>query len=266
MIIKRKFGTVYLDDKPVPPGTQYSGNSSKIEIRDTVPGMEISWILSNGTLIADQNILTNISWDTLSDNHLVFGQQIYFAGESWIVRLIKGSSKHNDWMEMTGLLRTVCGNLQILHTYENVKSQDLCVALSWGQDFWEDDIAIADHAVCWGALVPANGQSQLTPYRCPSKTGSASADIGWRPVLEFSHIYRSHDSLIGNDILVRTNDGNMATGILAELTEYDMILENATLTTDLSQGICRSPHGAVIVMRNCIECAYPWNCQEQETI
>lgn len=266
MIIKRKFGTVYLDGKPVPPGTRYPDSAPKIEIRDTVPGMEISWILSNRTLIADRNILTNISWDTLAYNQLVFERQISLSEETWIIRLIKGSSKRKDWMEMAELLRTTCGDLQILHICEKENPLTFHIALSWGQDLWEDDIAVSDHATCWGALAPMDGQAQLTPYRCPSKTASVSAEIGWRPVLEFSHIYQSYDSLMGKDILVRTNDGNMAAGTLAELTEYDMILENANLTTDLSQGICRDPHGAVIIMRNCVECAYPWNCQEQETI
>ena len=53
MIIKRKFGTVYLDGSPVAPGAEYPGGGKKIEIRDTVPGKEIAWILFDGKLVAE---------------------------------------------------------------------------------------------------------------------------------------------------------------------------------------------------------------------
>ena len=33
---------------------------------DTIPGKEISWINVNGLLIADRNLRTNISWNTLT--------------------------------------------------------------------------------------------------------------------------------------------------------------------------------------------------------
>ena len=79
MIIKRKFGTVYIDGEPVAPGSEYPGGGKRIEIRESVPGKEITWILFDGKLVADRNILTFVSWDALNENHLVSGQQMYFS-------------------------------------------------------------------------------------------------------------------------------------------------------------------------------------------
>ena len=49
----------------MPPGTVLtkcdSNNPPKIELGDTVPGMEIGWVFVDDRLIADDNILLNVS-------------------------------------------------------------------------------------------------------------------------------------------------------------------------------------------------------------
>ena len=58
VIIERKFGTVYIDGEPVAPGSEYPGGGKRIEIRESVPGKEITWLLFDSKLVADRNILT----------------------------------------------------------------------------------------------------------------------------------------------------------------------------------------------------------------
>ena len=86
MAILEKFGTIYLDGVPVPPGTVLTkcdpNNPPKIELGDTVPGMEIGWVFVDDRLIADDNILLNVSWDILSASGLAMGKDIQIDGDA----------------------------------------------------------------------------------------------------------------------------------------------------------------------------------------
>ena len=64
-----EFGSLYLDGKPVYPGTSYKGG--KIEIGPTIPNTTVSraaskrlkWYFTGGRLMASACILRDISWD-----------------------------------------------------------------------------------------------------------------------------------------------------------------------------------------------------------
>lgn len=44
------------------------------------PSKEIGWVAVNGLLIADQCLLTNVSWDDLDVQGLVFGKEVTVQG------------------------------------------------------------------------------------------------------------------------------------------------------------------------------------------
>lgn len=105
MAILEKFGTIYLDGIPVPPGTVLtkcdSNNPPKIELGDTVPGMEIGWVFVDDRLIADDNILINVSWDILSASGLTMGKDIQIDGDACRVRcLLEDKNGGSDWDDM----------------------------------------------------------------------------------------------------------------------------------------------------------------------
>ena len=67
--------------------TKYdSNNPPKIELGDTVPGMEIGWVFVDDRLIADDNILLNVSWDILSASGLTMGKDIQIDGDEMCIR------------------------------------------------------------------------------------------------------------------------------------------------------------------------------------
>lgn len=284
MIIKRKFGTVYIDGKPVAPGAKYPGGGKKIEIRDTVPGKEITWILFNGKLVADRNILAFVSWDELNENHLVSGQQMYFSGETWTARLIKGgSARYYDNEEMATVLEAAREAPEMLHLRSRRKKHaeyaaprwgnirgffdDQFRMMSWGQDLFVNSRKEHPHAICWGAL-PSEDESStgLTPHRDVAETDLDVSYLGWRPILEFSTIFLRYDGAIGQDIMVQTTDRSMITGRLQETTEYDLVLSMAHVVSldENSSGTSKGSDGLVSVMRDAIRVVRPWDCREEE--
>lgn len=64
------------------------------------PSKEIGWVAVNGLLIADQCLLTNVSWDDLDVQGLVFGKEVTVQGLRFKIRLLKVGSKEdvpNEW-------------------------------------------------------------------------------------------------------------------------------------------------------------------------
>lgn len=284
MIIKRKFGTVYIDGEPVAPGSEYPGGGKRIEIRESVPGKEITWLLFDSKLVADRNILTFVSWDALNENHLVSGQQMYFSREAWAVRLIKGGrASYYDNQEMDTILQAAQEASEMLHLrsrdsrhaeyaaphWGDIRGffQDEFRMMSWGQDLSVEGQKGCPRAVCWGALPSEEGPDRrLIPHRDVAETDLDVSYLGWRPVLEFSTIYLRYKGAIGEDIMVQTTDGTMITGKLQEVTEYDLLLSTGhVLSLDKKpSGMSKGSDGLVSVMRDAIRIVRPWDCREEE--
>lgn len=94
-----KLGSLFLDGRPVETGMQYVP-SQTIEVGEMTPGKEIGWVAVNGLLIADQCLLTNVSWDDLDVQGLVFGKEVTVQGLRFKIRLLKVGSKEdvpNEW-------------------------------------------------------------------------------------------------------------------------------------------------------------------------
>ena len=89
----------FLDGRPVETGMQYVP-SQTIEVGEMTPSKEIGWVAVNGLLIADQCLLTNVSWDDLDVQGLVFGKEVTVQGLRFKIRLLKVGSKEdvpNEW-------------------------------------------------------------------------------------------------------------------------------------------------------------------------
>ena len=94
-----KLGSLFLDGRPVETGMQYVP-SQTIEVGEMTPSKEIGWVAVNGLLIADQCLLTNVSWDDLDVQGLVFGKAGTVQGLRFKIRLLKVGSKEdvpNEW-------------------------------------------------------------------------------------------------------------------------------------------------------------------------
>lgn len=94
-----KLGSLFLDGRPVETGMQYVP-SQTIEVGEMTPSKEIGWVAVNGLLIADQYLLTNVSWDDLDVQGLVFGKEVTVQGLRFKIRLLKVGSKEdvpNEW-------------------------------------------------------------------------------------------------------------------------------------------------------------------------
>ena len=99
MVQTLKLGSLYLDDKPVTPEAKYQ-SGKRISFGDAVPDKAINWVPVNGLLIADRCLLTDIRWDDLDAQGLIFGKAIKVQGFRFMVRLLKvGDDKDvpNEW-------------------------------------------------------------------------------------------------------------------------------------------------------------------------
>lgn len=220
MAILEKFGTIYLDGIPVPPGTVLtkcdSNNPPKIELGDTVPGMEIGWVFVDDRLIADDNILLDVSWDILSASGLTMGKDIQIDGDACRVRcLLEDKNGGSDWDDMLDASE----DNNIIH--------------------WSGTYSL-------GTSVLSPRSKQALIWGCAEKdtvemTDSAYQHIGfgWRPVLEQKSLLECPASdLLARTVLLYGEDGTIFSGLVAEASQYDVILEAPNI---LGNVFCQPP-------------------------
>lgn len=225
MVILEKFGTIYLDGIPVPPGTVLtkcdSNNPPKIELGDTVPGMEIGWVFVDDRLIADDNILLNVSWDILSASGLTMGKDIQIDGDACRVRcLLEDKNGGSDWDDMLDASE----DNNIIH--------------------WSGTYSL-------GTSVLSPRSKQALIWGCAEKdtvemTDSAYQHIGfgWRPVLEQKGLLECPASdLLARTVLLYGEDGTIFSGLVAEASQYDVILEAPNI---LGNVFCQPPETGVL--------------------
>jgi len=98
-----KLGTVYMNNakvlnpsNPIIGGnvTTYAGGNIEIRDTDTDDAYKIRWVYvkdgGKNLLIADRNLIMNVSWDTLDSQSLVIGKNILVNSGSYNVRLMTG--------------------------------------------------------------------------------------------------------------------------------------------------------------------------------
>ena len=197
-----KLGSLFLDGRPVETGMQYVP-SQTIEVGEMTPSKEIGWVAVNGLLIADQCLLTNVSWDDLDVQGLVFGKEVTVQGLRFKIRLLKVGSKEDVPNEWDAALDAV------------------------GED---DTLWHWDHKFFWGQE-PVSGSVSHRAIRGYtsarhwgwSDSSSRHALLGFRPALEPlptdpSAIRPSQDALV-------IGRAGAVAGSLIDATAYDLVIQ-----------------------------------------
>ena len=245
MILSEKFGSIYIDGKPVAPCTTLPKfdptNPPKIELGNTVPDMEISWIVVDDRLIADSNILRNVSWNLLDKSELTTGKDIQIDNHNYRVRSLEGSSGKSDWDD---LLDKVLGNECLIH--------------------WAGAYSLGDDPSSHSKVAPIWGCKKATTLEFADHALQRET-YGWRPVLEQkSLIACPTPDLLGESVLLYCEDGRVFSGVVAEISEYDILLERINLLgrdfiliKDLVS--CKKEGNGLIFDRTTILDVFPWN-------
>lgn len=197
-----KLGSLFLDGRPVETWMQYVP-SQTIEVGEMTPSKEIGWVAVNGLLIADQCLLTNVSWDDLDVQGLVFGKEVTVQGLRFKIRLLKVGSKEDVPNEWDAALDAV------------------------GED---DTLWHWDHKFFWGQE-PVSGSVSHRAIRGYtsarhwgwSDSSSRHALLGFRPALEPlptdpSAIRHSQEALV-------IGRAGAVAGSLIDATAYDLVIQ-----------------------------------------
>lgn len=197
-----KLGSLFLDGRPVETGMQYVP-SQTIEVGEMTPSKEIGWVAVNGLLIADQCLLTNVSWDDLDVQGLVFGKEVTVQGLRFKIRLLKVGSKEDVPNEWDAALDAV------------------------GED---DTLWHWDHKFFWGQE-PVSGSVSHRAFRGYFSarywywyvSSNRNADLGFRPALEPlptdpSAIRHSQEALV-------IGRAGAVAGSLIDATAYDLVIQ-----------------------------------------
>lgn len=197
-----KLGSLFLDGRPVETGMQYVP-SQTIEVGEMTPSKEIGWVAVNGLLIADQCLLTNVSWDDLDVQGLVFGKEVTVQGLRFKIRLLKVGSKEDVPNEWDAALDAV------------------------GED---DTLWHWDHKFFWGQE-PVSGSVSYRAYRGYDSarlwlwyaSSTRYAYLGFRPALEPlptdpSAIRHSQEALV-------IGRAGAVAGSLIDATAYDLVIQ-----------------------------------------
>ena len=197
-----KLGSLFLDGRPVETGMQYVP-SQTIEVGEMTPSKEIGWVAVNGLLIADQCLLTNVSWDDLDVQGLVFGKEVTVQGLRFKIRLLKVGSKEDVPNEWDAALDAV------------------------GED---DTLWHWDHKFFWGQEPVSGSVSHRAirgytsaPHWGWSDSSSRHARLGFRPALEPlptdpSAIRHSQEALV-------IGRAGAVAGSLIDATAYDLVIQ-----------------------------------------
>ena len=221
MVQTLKFGSLYLDNKPIAPEAKYQPGQA-ISFGEAVSDMDISWVPVNGLLIADRCLLTHISWDDLDAQDLVFGKEVKIQGFRFTARLLKVGNDEGIPNEWDAALDTVGEDNAIWHW--NVK-------YFWGQ---EPTSGSASYRVNRGYFSARSFNWYLSGYR--------DASLGFRPALV--PLPTDTSALrCGQEIMAISRNGCVV-GNLAGETQYDLIIRTkdggvtgaSSLVTNIQDG------------------------------
>ena len=197
-----KLGSLFLDGRPVETGMQYVP-SQTIEVGEMTPSKEIGWVAVNGLLIADQCLLTNVSWDDLDVQGLVFGKEVTVQGLRFKIRLLKVGSKEDVPNEWDAALDAVGEDDTLWHWDHK---------FFWGQEPVSG--SVSHRAI--------RGYTSARHFRWNS-SGNRSVYLGFRPALEPlptdpSAIRHSQEALV-------IGRAGAVAGSLIDATAYDLVIQ-----------------------------------------
>lgn len=197
-----KLGSLFLDGRPVETGMQYVP-SQTIEVGEMTPSKEIGWVAVNGLLIADQCLLTNVSWDDLDVQGLVFGKEVTVQGLRFKIRLLKVGSKEDVPNEWDAALDAVGEDDTLWHWDHK---------FFWGQEPVSGSVS---HRAIRGYTSARHWGWSDSSYR--------NAILGFRPALEPlptdpSAIRHSQEALV-------IGRAGAVAGSLIDATAYDLVIQ-----------------------------------------
>lgn len=197
-----KLGSLFLDGRPVETGMQYVP-SQTIEVGEMTPSKEIGWVAVNGLLIADQCLLTNVSWDDLDVQGLVFGKEVTVQGLRFKIRLLKVGSKEDVPNEWDAALDAVGEDDTLWHWDHK---------FFWGQEPVSGSVS---HRAIRGYTSARYWSWLASSYR--------HATLGFRPALEPlptdpSAIRHSQEALV-------IGRAGAVAGSLIDATAYDLVIQ-----------------------------------------
>ena len=155
-------GSLYLDGCPAEIGSKYNPGQA-ISIGETAQGKEIHWVVVNDMLIADRCILTEVSWDDLDAQSLVFGKGVSIGGFSFTARLLQGGTKEDAPNEWDSALDTVGEDNSLWH--------------------WEDMFFWGQEAATGTASSRARRGYYSARYYTYNSSSSRTVLVGFRPAL-----------------------------------------------------------------------------------
>ena len=197
-----KLGSIYLNGHPVKIGTLYAPDQS-IKVGKMVLGKEISWVPVNGILVADRCLLTNISWDDLDAQDLVFGKEVKIQGFRFTARLLKVGSNEGVPNEWDAALDTVGEDDGLWH-WKN--------KFFWGQESVSES---ASYRVYRGW--------HSARYWSWDYSSARDAFLGFRPALE--PLPTDPSALrLGQEVLVIGRAGAVI-GSFVDATAYDLVIQ-----------------------------------------
>ena len=197
-----KLGSLFLDGRPVETGMQYVP-SQTIEVGEMTPSKEIGWVAVNGLLIADQCLLTNVSWDDLDVQGLVFGKEVTVQGLRFKIRLLKVGSKEDVPNEWDAALDAVGEDDTLWHWDHK---------FFWGQEPVSGSVS---HRALRGYTSARHWSCRTAAYQ--------TARLGFRPALEPlptdpSAIRHSQEALV-------IGRAGAVAGSLIDATAYDLVIQ-----------------------------------------
>lgn len=197
-----KLGSLFLDGRPVETGMQYVP-SQTIEVGEMTPSKEIGWVAVNGLLIADQCLLTNVSWDDLDVQGLVFGKEVTVQGLRFKIRLLKVGSKEDVPNEWDAALDAVGEDDTLWHWDHK---------FFWGQEPVSGSVSHRAIRGCISARIWGNSNATRSYSR-----------VGFRPALEPlptdpSAIRHSQEALV-------IGRAGAVAGSLIDATAYDLVIQ-----------------------------------------
>lgn len=209
---KIMLGTMYLNGEPREPGVLY--NSEQIRLGESVPGKEIQWVrLSSGLLIADRCVCTQISWEQLHTQGLVFGTPFQIDGKWYLCRCLKVGAKRGDPNEWDAALDETDEGNEIWH--------------------WDDWYSWGQEATFSGLSRAVRGCRSARRW---DRTSASNRDVllGFRPALEpLAPAPLDYGPMVGTEITFIGLDSETISGKLAHFTDYDLVLEAASSLPDV---------------------------------
>jgi len=228
---KINLGTLYFDGVPVAVGSKYE--TQRLSFGDTASANPVTWIKgSNGLLVADHTVCTNISWEQLDKIGFIFGRPIKIDGANYLCRSLKVGAKKGVLNEWDDLLDELGEEDSIWH---------------WKNSFfWGQEIATAGAAFrAYRGYYSARLWNYLSAsYRSPR--------LGFRPALEpLSPEPLISDNLVGTKLQVWGPTGSVS-GILGDFTDYDLVFTGVSPDSQIASWRVFQADGSLLVDRSAI--------------